>query len=86
LPIPAHIDAAAHSYPYNQHIFIAPYWEGIFAQDTERKQGKQEAEDTARIMAETYQRYGYQLIEIPKINIEERADFIQDYLSKVQKT
>jgi predicted ATPase len=86
LPIPAHIEAAAHIYPYNRHVFIAPYWDDIFTQDAERKQDKQEAKDTALIMAETYTHFGYQLIELPRTNIRNRADFIYDNLLKLQKT
>ncbi|MDP0928631.1 AAA family ATPase [Paracoccus onubensis] len=80
LPVPGHIETAASHYPYNRRVFIAPYWDAIFTQDTERKQDRQEAEATGRMMAVTYARLGYQLIELPLAGVEERADFMVDHL------
>ncbi|OCW59569.1 AAA family ATPase [Hoeflea olei] len=81
LPVPDHVETAARLYRYNSRVFIAPYWDAIFAQDAERKQDRQEAEATARVMAETYARLGYQLIELPRTSVEARADFIETQLS-----
>lgn len=81
LPVPAHVEAAAQAYRYNRKIFFAPYWEAIFGQDAERKQDRKEAEATGWVMAETYTRFGYQLVELPKASIEERVAFVVDYLN-----
>ncbi|MBB4000327.1 AAA family ATPase [Aureimonas pseudogalii] len=83
LPVPAHIEAAAKIHPYNKRVFLAPYWDAIFAQDAERKQDRQEAEATGRVMAETYTRLGYQIVELPLASIEQRADFMADSLRAV---
>lgn len=80
LPVSAHVETAANLYTYNKRVFLAPYWEAIFAQDAERKQDRQEAQATGRVMAETYTRLGYQLIELPVVEIEERADFVVECL------
>lgn len=80
LPVPAHFEAAAKTYPYNKRVFLAPYWDAIFTQDTERKQDKQEAEATGMVMAETYGRLGYQIVELPLVGIEQRADFVAENL------
>lgn len=80
LPVPAHVEAAAKLCPYNRRVFLAPYWEDIFTQDTERKQDRSEAEATGRIMAETYTRLGYRIIELPLAGIEARADFVAENL------
>lgn len=61
-------------------MFLAPYWDAIFTQDAERKQDRQEAEATGRVMAETYRRLGYRIVELPLLGIEERADFMTDPL------
>lgn len=76
LPVPAHVEAAAKMYPYNKRVFLAPFWDAIFMQDAERRQDRQEAKATGRVMAETYTRLGYQLVELPLVGIEQRADFI----------
>ncbi|MBY6142006.1 AAA family ATPase [Leisingera daeponensis] len=80
LPIPAHIEAAAKAYRYNRKVFIAPYWDAIFGQDAERKQNQEEAKATGKVMAETYARFGYELVELPQVTVEERADFVMDCL------
>ncbi|MFW2545103.1 AAA family ATPase [Primorskyibacter sp. 2E107] len=44
LPEPPHVDAAAKAICYNARVFLAPFWNEIFTQDTERKQTRAEAE------------------------------------------
>lgn len=83
LPVPAHIEAAAKLYAYNRRVFLAPYWEAIFTQDAERKQDREEAQATGKFLAETYARFGYQLIELPMTGVEERADFVTSVLKGV---
>ncbi len=80
LPVPAHFETAAKTYPYNKRVFLAPYWDAIFTQDTERKQDRQEAEATGMVKAETYGRLGYQIVELPLVGIEQRADFVAENL------
>lgn len=80
LPVPPHVDAAARLCPYNKRVFLAPFWDTIFTQDAERKQDRQEAQATARVMGETYARLGYHLVELPLVSVEDRADFIADNL------
>lgn len=80
LPVPAHFEVAATTHPYNKRVFLAPYWDAIFMQDAERKQDRQEAEATAKVMAENYSRLGYQIVELPLVGIEQRADFVIDNL------
>ncbi|MDF3607940.1 AAA family ATPase [Paracoccus sp. DMF-8] len=82
LPVPAHLEAAAKLYRYNRQVFIAPYWPEIFSQDAERKQDRQEAAATAKIMAETYARLGYQTIALPMTDLQGRADFVVDHLNR----
>ncbi|WP_429925391.1 AAA family ATPase (plasmid) [Agrobacterium vitis] len=83
IPVPGHIEAATKIHPYNKRVFLAPYWDAIFTQDAERKQGRQEAEATGRVMAEIYTELGYQIVELPLAGIEQRADFMADSLRAV---
>ena len=80
LPVPAHVEAAARLCRYNRRVFLAPYWDAIFTQDAERRQDRHEAEATGKVMAETYARLGYQIIELPLAGIEARADFMAESL------
>ena len=75
LPMPPHIAAAAKAARYNARVFLAPFWDEIFTQDTERKQTRAEAEATCAVMRETYTALGYQITELPRANIATRADF-----------
>jgi predicted ATPase len=58
--------------------FIAPPWPDIFTQDEERKQTLDEAERTYEVLARTYADAGYELVELPRVSVAERARFVQD--------
>jgi len=76
LPIPDRVERAARELRYRRTVFIAPSWPEIFAQDAERKQDFAEAERTYAAMAETYPRYGYVLVELPRASVAERMAFV----------
>ena len=76
LPVPAHMERAAQDIRYERRVFIAPVWPEIFGQDAERKQDLDEARRTFDAMAETYPRFGYELIELPRAPVAERLDFV----------
>lgn len=79
LPIPDAVERAAQQLRYRRTVFIAPPWREIFAQDAERKQDFAEAERTYATMAETYPRYGYALVELPRASLAERVAFVLGY-------
>ena len=76
LPVPPHLAEAAKTTRYNRRVFLAPYWNEIFTQDTERKQTRAEAEATCAVMRETYAALGYAITELPRTGIGSRADFV----------
>lgn len=76
LPVPPHVAAATKAARYNARVFLAPYWDEIFTQDTERKQTCAEAKATCAVMRETYTALGYQITELPRADIVTRADFV----------
>lgn len=76
LPVPAHMERAAQDIRYDRRVFIAPVWPEIFGQDAERKQDLDEARRTFDAMAETYPRFGYELIELPRAPVAERLAFV----------
>lgn len=78
LPVPAHVEKAAKIFHYNRRVFIAPPWPEIFEQDSERKQTLDEAQRTYEEMVETYAGYGYELVELPRLPVEERVRFMLD--------
>lgn len=80
LAVPAHMEKAAEHFRYNRRVFIAPPWPEIFSQDAERKQDLDEAKRTFDALADTYPRYGYELITLPRTSVEERLAFILEEL------
>lgn len=65
---------------YASPVFIFPPWESIYVNDQERKQDFTLAIQTYEVMYTTYKEFGYQLVEVPCTSIEERVEFILEYL------
>jgi predicted ATPase len=85
LPVSDDVVKAARDYRYNARVFIAPPWREIFRQDMERRQDFAEAVRTYDMMAAVYADHGYELLELPKVSIEERADFVYETVAKQLK-
>jgi len=71
---------AAHLYRYNPRVFVAPAWEEIYCTDEERKLPFSLACKFGNDLRMIYERFGYTLIDLPCVSVEERADFILDCL------
>jgi predicted ATPase len=76
LPLPTHVENAVRTFRYNSHVFIAPPWKEIYEADQERKQDFPEAVRTYHAIATAYTTSGYELIEIPRASVDDRARFI----------
>lgn len=70
------IELAVDKYRYNRQVFILPPWKNIYHTDKERKQSFNEAIDTYYVMKDVYKDAGYTLIEVPKLPVTERRNFI----------
>lgn len=81
LPVSEEMDRAGKELRYNDTVFILPPWEAIYRTDTERKQTWEEALRTFDKLKETYLKYGYNLVEVPKGPIEERVRFVLEYVA-----
>jgi len=82
LPVPEHVENAVRSFSYNQTVFVAPPWPEIFCQDQERKQDFDEACRTYDAIVTTYKALSYELVELPRISIEDRCRFVLAYLDR----
>ncbi len=76
LPIPSHVERAAHMFRYHPRVFIAPPWKEIFELDAERKQSFEEAQATYEAMVETYSGLGYELVPLALEPVEERVRLV----------
>ena len=72
---PAFFDQACRDHIYTK-IFLLPPWEEIYISDNERYENFEQAKLIYNHLTETYQKYGYHLIEVPKGSVEERISFI----------
>ena len=66
--------------PYQTKVFIAPPWLEIFCSDPERRHGFVEAVEEYERLMQVYPAYGHQLVELPKVSVGGRADFVLAYL------
>ena len=73
---PAYVTEAIHRYRYNRTVFVFPPWEDIYCHDEERKHTFQHAVEVCVSIAETYRQCGYQPVEVPRLPVADRADFI----------
>jgi predicted ATPase len=71
-----HYRAAARIYRYASKVFVTPPWPEIFKQDEERRHSLADALVQYPLALEVYLRCGYELIEIPKLPVSERVDFV----------
>ncbi|MBL0370731.1 AAA family ATPase [Rhizobium sp. KVB221] len=82
LPVPEHFSRAAERLRYCKTVFVLPPWPEIFTGDAERRHSADEAVDTYHDLVSTYERLGYELVAVPKVDAAARADFVLDHLAK----
>jgi predicted ATPase len=75
-PISKELHETALSLVYNKKVFLAPPWDEIYCNDTERKQSFNEALEVYDNLFKIYSEFGYEIIELPKASVESRADFV----------
>ena len=74
---PAEFVAACETYKYDK-VFLLPPWEEIYVSDDARYENYEQAKLIYNHLTETYQNYGYELIEVPKDSVDNRILFILD--------
>jgi predicted ATPase len=78
---PDFFDTACRENKYTK-IFLLPPWQEIYVSDNERYENYEQAKEIHDHLVETYQRYGYHLIEVPKDKPEHRVSFILERVDK----
>ena len=71
-------------YRYNSTVFIFPPWRKIYQTDSERKQSFGEVISTHKIMIKTYKHCGYTPVMVPKRTVQERRNFILNYINRLE--
>jgi predicted ATPase len=57
-------------------VFVAPPWPEIYTTDGERDQQFADAVRVHRRASDWYGALGFALIELPRVRVEERCDFV----------
>ena len=69
-------------YRYAPEVFVTAPWKEIYRQDPIRQESFEEACEIHRYILETYQHFGYRIIELPFVNPEKRVEFIIQHIEK----
>jgi predicted ATPase len=73
---PAHVAEGIRRYRYSPMVFVFPAWEAIYCHDEERKHTFQHAVDVCALCEAVYRQCGYQPVEVPRLPVEARVEFI----------
>lgn len=76
-----HLLRAAQLLRYNELVFFAPPWRDIYADDAERTEGWAHAQRIYEPMRDAYKELGYRIVELPKVPVAERLDFVLDAIA-----
>lgn len=76
---PVSFDQACRDHLYDG-IFMLPPWEEIYQSDNERYETYEQAIQIHEHLIETYRKYGYEPIMVPKDTVEGRIDFLLSQL------
>jgi predicted ATPase len=74
---------SANHYKYNQCVFWFKGWKDIYKNDDERKMNFQQAYEFGERTHHIYQELGYDVVQVPMLPIDERAEFIYDKIQSL---
>ncbi|CAN5457930.1 AAA family ATPase [soil metagenome] len=77
LPIDEIYYQAVKQYAYQPQVFMAPPWETIYVNDSERWQTFAEATTLHEALVATYRSLGFEIIELPLVSVNERVEFVE---------
>jgi predicted ATPase len=69
-------DNLIHDLKFHSPIFMTPPWEEIFCQDEERRKSFDNAVGEYEHLFEFFTRQQYKIIEVPKLSVKERCEFV----------
>lgn len=79
---PSEFTKVCKQYTYDK-IFLLPPWKEIHTSDSERYENFEEALKIHDCLEKTYTDFGYEVIEVPKVSIAQRVEFILNSLNTI---
>lgn len=70
-------DALCLARRYHHRVLLVPPWPEIHRVDAERRHGLADAIEEYDRLKITYPRLGYEVVELPRVSVEQRADFVE---------
>jgi len=80
LPVTGKYEEALQRYPYAKTVFLLPPWQEIYVQDDARWQTFEEAEKICHHIKNIYLSSGYEIVELPKCPVDQRAGHLLNKL------
>jgi predicted ATPase len=68
------------TFRYHAQVFVLPPWQAIYVNDAARDQSFADAVRIHALITRWCQHCGYATIEVPRLNVGERADFVVQVL------
>ena len=79
----AALEDAVRRHRYHERVFVLPPWREIFVNDDLRGATYEDYLEFHVLIARTYERLGYTLVEVPKGPVEMRADFLEATVERI---
>ncbi|MEZ4606967.1 MAG: AAA family ATPase [Deinococcales bacterium] len=86
LQLPTALNEALSLRRYAPLVFMSPPWETLFQTDDERRHSFEDAVAEYKVLVPSYQAFGYQIVYLPQIPVEERVSFVLSQLSVYEST
>ncbi|MCK5825015.1 MAG: ATP-binding protein [Ichthyobacteriaceae bacterium] len=82
--IPEQFNKLSKELRYHDIVFLFPYWDTIYETDSQRVEDSKTAKTLESYLKHSYEILGYEVIEIPKVSIEERVNFVKNKLKLIK--
>lgn len=83
---PVQFEQASEKYLYNSSVFVCAPWKEIFVNDVERKITYEKSIEFHELLLTTYERMGFNLIQVPHSTPAARSNFILQRISEISKS
>ena len=84
-PLRPELEAALKKHRYNKVVFFLEPWKEIYINDAARKEPFEFAVKVSDCIKGAYVEFGYDVIVVPKVSVEERVEFVLNKVKELGK-